>query len=156
MIEWPTTKSRACRLSRFTGSNDQGRIIHLPSQSSQSIDNKTRSFICLDVFLDCCDDAKGENINQSTDQPIHFLFRDRGNYYSRQTPYLDGYIGRKLERSRRLDKGDESFFRDALDPPLYINGERVEKPEGMSEEWKKQLLQTTVTMRQNSQYSERV
>lgn len=100
VIEWATTKvapavSRA--LMDQIGREEETSTFQV--KAVNLLDNKTRTFICLDLFLDCCDDAKREDINQSTNQPIHFLFRERANYYSRRTPHLDGYIARNLERS---------------------------------------------------------
>lgn len=97
---------------------------------------KARAYICFDIFLNTCDEEKREKTTNSNNEPIHYMFYEGGDYYSRRAPNLDDYTRASFEECKSFDKGPEPYFSDLQNPPLYVNGIRREKPEHVrNEDW---------------------
>ncbi|KAL7926196.1 hypothetical protein ACQKWADRAFT_282010 [Trichoderma austrokoningii] len=88
-----------------------------------------RAYICYDVFLDGFDEYVRLEIERSIEQPIHLITR-RGDtlYANRGGKGLDAMVADELKCTGEDDHGPRPYFVDAMNPPLYANGERIENP----------------------------
>ncbi|KIH87660.1 hypothetical protein SPBR_05265 [Sporothrix brasiliensis 5110] len=81
--------------------------------------------LCFDLFLKDCDAAMRSRVDQSLEEPIHFVFRKHGTYYVQPKQHLDSEVSRKYLYARSKDKGARPLYSDLDNPPLYDNGRRV-------------------------------
>jgi hypothetical protein len=82
-------------------------------------------FLCFDLFLKDCDAAVRSRVDQSLEEPIHFVFRKDGMYYIQPKRHLDSEVSKKYHYKRSKDKGPRPLYSDLDNPPLYDSGRRV-------------------------------
>ncbi|CAK7237053.1 hypothetical protein SBRCBS47491_009846 [Sporothrix bragantina] len=85
--------------------------------------------LCFDLFLKDCDAAMRSRVDQSLEEPIHFVFRKRGTYYVQPKQHLNSEVSRKYHYARSKDKGARPLYSDLDNPPFYDNGRRVSDEE---------------------------
>lgn len=92
-----------------------------------SLLHNDKTYIMFDIFLRDCDDTTRARINKSLEEPIHLVVRRNGTHFLQRDTRLDETIGRKFRQGRNLDKGPRPLFSDLQNPPLYVNGTRVDE-----------------------------
>lgn len=80
------------------------------------------ALICFDLFSEGC------NERAQMQQPIHEISARGNAYHVRRNKQLDAMVTEQFTRMQNVDKGPRPYFADALHPPLYDEGIRVEEP----------------------------
>ena len=85
------------------------------------------ALICFDLcFEDCNEQAQMK-------QPVHEISARGNAYHVRRNQQLDAMVAEEFTRMQEVDKGPRPYFADALHPPLYDEGRRVEEPKDRGE-----------------------
>ncbi|KAK5993023.1 hypothetical protein PT974_06449 [Cladobotryum mycophilum] len=129
VIAWAQTGAHAITAGLLKQTEQEDTKYDIQMQIIQLLDDRTRTFFCFDVFLEGCEAATRTAIEESTRQPIHFLFKQSNICYARRDHMLDAIVAGRLEGIRKWDKGPKPYFYDAENPPFYTLGRRVEGPE---------------------------
>ena len=124
VIAWGEAVARKfCRsLLRATGLEmEHEMLMHMVGMSVRK-----KVLLCFDIFLsDCSADTK-TRIQQSINEPIHFLFVKNKTFYIRRHRGLDEKVSSDYEHTQGWDKGPLPYFTDYYNPPIYCEGKRME------------------------------
>lgn len=115
------------------------------------------AYLCFDIFMPPSAAPSGEEADKNsgdtgnvaqlspedcqrdhfkTDQPIHYIYREREGVRLRRNKTLDKICAVHYSEIQTYDKGGLPYFKDALKPSLYIDGilqEDAELQEGTEE-----------------------
>jgi hypothetical protein len=89
------------------------------------------ALICYDLFLKECDEHVRSEIDQSLERPVHIITRRGKAFHVRRSDKMvEARVADQYREIGEFDEGPRPFFVDLMNPPLYDEGVRVEKPEG--------------------------
>ncbi|KAK7710879.1 hypothetical protein SLS64_005784 [Diaporthe eres] len=96
--------------------------------SSTALRRRDRMLVCFDVFLDCCTPALRRDVDETAARPIHGVAKlgDDDRYQVDRKPPLDARVAREIAWIQEVDVGPRPYFTDAMNPPCYDDGIRVE------------------------------
>ena len=95
-------------------------IIHL-------LNIRNYALFSFDLFL-----AEG-NDGVQTRQPIHEIYKKGNILHVRRNKKMDAHVAAEFMRIQNVDKGPLPYFVDAMHPPVYDNGIRLEEPMNIGE-----------------------
>lgn len=128
VIDWATARASKISEALLKQIGQEGASFDNQLVSVYLMDNKTTIFICYDLFLPRCDEATRLRISDSTKRPVHYLHITGRHCYARRSKRIEAMVIQNLEESRECDLGPQPYFEDQMNPPLYINGTRQERP----------------------------
>ena len=68
-------------------------------------------YICYDIFIDGCDEARKAYIDQTVEeQPIHSIEEESGAYHVSRAEWRDGPIAKEYERLKQKLMGRRPFY----------------------------------------------
>lgn len=129
VIAWAEAKAQAISyaLLKKMGQEDTKFDVHI--NVIELLDDRTRTFFCFDLFLEGCEEETRNAVGRSTRQPIHYLFKKANLCFARRNERLDGVVAGEFENIRSADSGPTPYFVDLKNPPVYVDGVRVEQSE---------------------------
>jgi hypothetical protein len=101
----------------------QLNVIRLP-------DHQSKAFICCDLFLHECDEGERNQFSQNTQQPIHEVGKRGDSCHVIRRKKMDSIVAEEYRHLQEIDHGPRPYFVDERNPPLYVDGRRVEKSKG--------------------------
>jgi hypothetical protein len=93
----------------------------------QLLASRKTALVCHDLFLEDCSEQVRNETHRCVDQPIHDITKRGDIYRFRRNKRLDATIAAEYTRIQRFDKGPRPYFADALNPPEYQDGKRIER-----------------------------
>ena len=90
--------------------------------------HRNRIWVCFDLFLHDCEPEVRQQADRSLARPIHaIIIHESGDGYRiRRSAGLDTRVAETYTDIRGNDRGPRPYFTDDLNPPHYIDGNRVE------------------------------
>ena len=85
------------------------------------------AFICYDVFLEGCDEQTRANLSRTLERPMYEIKKRRDVYRIRRSQRLDWIVASRFTDMQSLDHGPLPYFADAENPPIYVDGFRIEE-----------------------------
>ncbi len=85
-----------------------------------------RMRVCFDLFLDTCPSEVRKQTYDSLARPIHAVVKSGDSCCVLRKPVLDQRVAERLARLQSLDHGPRPHFTDAMNPPCYVDGVRIE------------------------------
>ncbi|KAK4152619.1 hypothetical protein C8A00DRAFT_16106, partial [Chaetomidium leptoderma] len=95
-------------------------VIQLPT-------HRPYALICYDLFLHECDKDSRSHFSQNLNQPIHEIIKRANSYHVIRSKRLDEMVASEYKHLQECDNGPLPYFVDALYPPLYVDGRRIER-----------------------------
>ncbi|KAJ5797529.1 uncharacterized protein N7503_006825 [Penicillium pulvis] len=94
----------------------------------QMLRSSTRVYICYDIFLAECDKQLRDEIHKSfiPKRPIHQVVKSGNVYHIAMKKGMEQIVAEQYLGMRSSDSGPLPLFSDLQNPPLYIDGRRVE------------------------------
>jgi hypothetical protein len=93
-------------------------------------DHQSRAFICCDLFLHECDERERNQFSENTQQPIHEVGKRGDSCHVIRRKKMDSIVAEEYRHLQEIDHGPRPYFVDDRNPPLYVDGRRVEKSKG--------------------------
>ncbi|KAJ5538670.1 hypothetical protein N7494_008149 [Penicillium frequentans] len=109
--------------------------INLNDRSTQHLiffgQEESRSYICYDLFLAECDKQSRDEIHESfiLTRPIHQVVKKGNVYHIAMKKGMEQLVAERYLGMRSFDSGPLPLFSDYQNPPLYIDGRRVDRRE---------------------------
>jgi hypothetical protein len=82
--------------------------------------------ICFDLFLEECDAQLRKEVEQSNKRPIYAISQKANVYRVRRWKVADKHVAAEFTRIQCHDKGERPYSSDAMNPPVYENGVRLD------------------------------
>ncbi|KAJ5549384.1 hypothetical protein N7513_006618 [Penicillium frequentans] len=95
----------------------------------QMLHTSTRVYICYDLFLAECDKQLRDEIHESfiLKRPIHQVVKKGNVYHIAMKKGMEQLVAEQYLGMRSFDSGPLPLFSDYQNPPLYIDGRRVDR-----------------------------
>lgn len=85
-----------------------------------------RMRVCFDLSLDTCPPEVRKQTYDSLARPIHAVVKSGDSCCVMRKPGLDTRVADRLAQLQSLDHGPRPYFTDAMNPPCYVDGVRIE------------------------------
>lgn len=85
-----------------------------------------RMRVCFDLFLDTCSPEIRKQTYDSLTRPIHAVVKSGDSCCVMRKSVLDQRVADRLAQLQSLDHGPRPYFTDAVNPPCYVDGVRIE------------------------------
>ncbi|KAL2140834.1 hypothetical protein VTI28DRAFT_3198 [Corynascus sepedonium] len=123
----PPVSSSPIAINRAT-STDSVTSYTADAQLHAVLLDRNRILACFDLFLHDCKPEVRRQADKSLERPIHAIaIHESGDGYRIwRSPALDTRVAQRYATLRDVDRGPRPYFRDNLNPPLYIDGIRFE------------------------------
>lgn len=97
----------------------------------QMLHTSSRVYICYDLFLAECDKQLRDEIHESfiLTRPVHQVVKTGNVYHIAMKKGLEQMVAEQYLGMRDFDSGPLPLFSDLQNPPLYIDGRRVDRRE---------------------------
>lgn len=130
VIAWAQSLAKAVSSAMLKDIGRKAAIVILQMNMVQLLNIRSYALVCFDLFFEEC------NERTQSRQPVHEVSK-RGNvYHVRRNKKLDAMVAAEYMRMQDIDKGPRPYFADAMHPPVYDGGIRMEEPMGSGEQEK--------------------
>ncbi|KAI5456809.1 hypothetical protein BGZ63DRAFT_408948 [Mariannaea sp. PMI_226] len=128
-IAWAKSRAEKLTTAMLKHIGKENTAFNIQLNIVKLLDFHHRAYICYDLFLDGFDEHIRLEIEQSIERPI-YLVTKRGDIHhvNRGNKGVDAMVADELKDIGEFDKGLRPYFVDAMNPPLYCDGKRIENP----------------------------
>ncbi|KAH6618337.1 hypothetical protein B0J18DRAFT_437114 [Chaetomium sp. MPI-SDFR-AT-0129] len=128
-IAWANSRAEKLTTAMLKHIGKGNTAFNIQLNIVQLLDFHDRAYICYDLFLDGFDEHVRLEIERSIERPIYLIIR-RGDilHVNRGNKGVDAMVADELKDIGQFDKGPRPYFVDAMNPPLYSEGKRIENP----------------------------
>ncbi len=130
VIPWAQSLAERFSSAMLEAIGQQTADVSIQLNMIQLLRTRKIALISYDLFLKECDKRVRDEIDRSLKQPVHEISQ-RGNvYYMRRNEKVDARVAAEYMRMGSSDKGPRPFFADTMNPPVYVDGRRIEGSSG--------------------------
>ena len=127
VIPWAEKKVTAVGGAMLKEIGREAAGVNIQMNMISMIHQRNYVLICFDLFL-----QEGGERGQMQ-QPVHMISTRGTIYHVYRDKKLDAMIAARFIRYRETDKGPLPYFSDLQNPPLYVDGRRLERPSTWSD-----------------------
>lgn len=122
VIAWAESRANAVSCAILKHIGREAASFKIQMVMVQLLRNRNYALLCFDLSLEDC--TKPARLQR----PIHEISERGSAYVVWRSKRLDARIATEFARLQGFDKGPLPYFVDAMNPPIYDGGIRVEGP----------------------------
>ncbi|KAK4151983.1 hypothetical protein C8A00DRAFT_44895 [Chaetomidium leptoderma] len=130
IIPWAQTKADKVTKAMLEAIGRQAPNLNVDMQLNivSLLRNRPYALLCYDLFLDEGDEQVRGDFSQAVRQPIYEVIKRGKTFHVLRSKKMDAIVAGEYEMLQHYDEGPRPSFTDGLNPPLYDERKRVEKP----------------------------